>query len=96
LTPTESRYQRNPEFIYRKIADESVLVPIHKDVADMESIYTLNAVGAFIWDLLEEPSSHMGILDAVMNAYDADPEVLTADLENFLHEMIAIDALREI
>jgi hypothetical protein len=96
LTLTESRYQRNPEFIYRKIADESVLVPIHKDVADMESIYTLNAVGAFIWDQLEEPSSLSVILDAVMNAYEADPEVLTADLENFLNEMIAIDAVREV
>ena len=96
MSQTEARYQRNHEFIYRKIADESVLVPIHKDVADMESIYTLNAVGAFIWDLLDEPSSLTGILDAVMDAYDADPEVVAEDVENFIHEMTAIDALREV
>ena len=96
MSQTESRYQRNPEFIYRKIADESVLVPIHKDVADMESIFTLNTVGAFIWDLLKEPSSLSGILDAVMDAYDADPEVMADDLDNFLQEMLAIDALQEV
>ncbi len=50
MTQQEARYERNPDFIFRKIVDEMVLVPIHQDVADMDCIYTLNSVGASIWE----------------------------------------------
>lgn len=92
----EIRYVRNPDFIYRKIVDESVLVPVHKDVADMDSIFTLNEVGAFIWEQLEEVATRSALETAVLDAYDADPKVLRADLDQFLNEMVTIHALKEI
>ncbi len=89
-------YQRNPDFIYRKIVEESVLVPLHKDVADMDCIYTLNSVGAFIWEQLEEPSTVDALQAALLEEYDADPEVLRADLAQFVEEMTSIGALIEV
>jgi len=96
LAQEEIRYERNPDFIYRKIVDESVLVPVHKDVADMDSIFTLNEVGAFIWEQLEEAATRSALERAVLLAYDADPQVLQADLDHFLDEMVTIQALKEI
>jgi hypothetical protein len=96
LSNNDSRYQRNPDFIYRRIVDESVLVPIHRDVANMDSIYTLNEVGAFIWEQLEQPTTQSALQGAILHAYDADPGVLLADLERFLGEMYAIGALQEV
>jgi len=96
LAQEEIRYVRNPDFIYRKIVDESVLVPVHKDVADMDSIFTLNEVGAFIWEQLEEATTRSALERAVLLAYDADPQVLQADLDHFLDEMVTIQALKEI
>lgn len=92
----EKRYVRNPDFIYRRIVDESVLVPIHQDVANMDSIYTLNGMGAFLWEHLAVPSSRAELQSAVLAEYDADMEVLESDLEKFLDEMTSIDALREV
>jgi len=92
----DAKFQRSPDFIYRKIVDESILVPLHKDVADMDSIYTLNAVGAFIWDQLENPVSKGELQTALQNTYDAEPEILDADLERFLEEMTAIAAIIEV
>lgn len=92
----ETHYQRNPDFIYRKIVDESVLVPIHRDVANMESIYTLNSVGAFIWEFLAQPATVVELQEAVLDEYDADPEVINADVLRFLNEMTFINALREV
>ncbi len=92
----EMTYQRNPDFIYRKIVEESVLVPLHKDVADMDCIYTLNSVGAFIWEQLEQPATADALQAALLEAYDADPEVLQADLARFVEEMISIGALIEV
>lgn len=92
----EITYQRNPDFIYRKIVEESVLVPLHKDVADMDCIYTLNSVGAFIWEQLEQPATTDALQAALLEEYDADPEVLQADLARFVEEMMSIGALIEV
>jgi hypothetical protein len=90
------RYQRNPELIFRKIVDEAVLVPIHQNVANMDCIYTLNDVGAFIWDVLQQPASLEDLVKDLLQEYDADPDVLKADLSRFLSEMQSIGALEEV
>ena len=91
-----AHYERNPDFIFRKIVDESVLVPIHQDVADMDCIYTLNGVGAFVWEHLDAPATQADLQAAVLDEYAADPQALTTDLESFLHEMTTIGALRMV
>lgn len=92
----EARYARNPDFIYRKIVDESVLVPFHNNVADMDCIYTLNSLGAFIWEQLTEPATRVQLEQAVLAEYDADPAVVVSDLDRFLAEMISIGAMRQV
>ena len=39
----------------RVIAGETILVPLRQNLGDLESIYTLNGVGTFIWQQLAEP-----------------------------------------
>lgn len=90
------QYQRNEDFIYRKIVDEMILVPIHNDVADMDAIYTLNGVGAFLWDHLDRPTTQNHLQEAILSEYGVDPEVVFADLEKFLGEMTAIGAVQEV
>ena len=92
----KTRYQRNPNFIYRKVVDESVLVPIHNDVADMACIYTLNAVGAFIWEQLEEPLSLADLQTEILETFEAEPDALQSDLTEFLDEMLEIRAVKKV
>jgi len=96
LTLQDARYERNPDFIFRRIVDEAVLVPIHRQVADMECIYTMNPTGAFIWAQLEKPAAYDQLKAALLDEYDAAPEVIATDLEDFLAEMAAIGAVRRI
>jgi hypothetical protein len=90
-----TQYQRNSNFIFRKIVDETVLVPIHQNVADMNCIYTLNELGAFIWEQLDQPRTQMELQNAILGAYDADPEILQYDLSQFLAEMTGIGAIQK-
>ena len=96
MTQPEVRYERNPDFIYRRIVDEAVLVPIHQDVADMECLYTLNDVGAFIWQTLAAPATEAGLQQAVLAEYAAEPETVAADLGRFLEGMAAAGAIRRV
>lgn len=89
-------YQREPDFVFRKIVDEAVLVPTKLNVADMDAIYTLNESGALLWGLLETPRSSEDLLAAMAEGYEADPQVLASDLQHFLAEMLAIGALRKV
>lgn len=92
----EVRYQRNPDFIFRRIVDEAVLVPIHHDVADMDCIYTLNEVGALIWQRLAEPATEAELRQAILDEFEAEPETVAADLGRFIEGMMAVDAVRRV
>ena len=91
----EQLFKRNPDFIFRKIVDEMVLVPIHLNVADMESIYTLNEVGASIWERLEEPASLEQVSSALVSEYDSDLDTISQDLIAFLQELQECGAVLE-
>ena len=92
----EVRYQRNPDYIFRKIVDELVLVPIHQDVADMDCIYTLNGVGAYLWERLDRPATHADLEREILDEYAADPDAVVADVDGFLREMVAFGAIQKV
>lgn len=93
LRETKELYTRNPDFIFRKIVDEMILVPIHKNVADMDAIFTLNEVGAFVWAQIEQPCSLDEIQKSLADEFDADLEIIQSDLRQFLTEMVNIGAV---
>lgn len=91
---TEPSYVRNPDFIFRKVADDFILVPIHQQVADMNCLYTLNEIGAFIWEQLEKPATQADLQAKILHTYNAELDVVVADLEAFLQDMISLAAVR--
>jgi hypothetical protein len=46
-------YKHDPNIVARMIGGEMILVPIRKNVGDMENIYTLNETAARIWELVD-------------------------------------------
>ena len=93
---TEKRYQRNEDFIFRKIVEEIILVPIKQNVAEMEAVFTLNEVGAFLWEQLGQPLSLSELHNAVLNEFEADPASVLEDIEAFLKEAETFGAVKEV
>ena len=46
--------------------------------------YSLNGVGAFIWELIQEPRSIVDIRSAVLARYTVDPQRCQADVDALL------------
>lgn len=92
----ETRYERNPDFLYRRIIEESVLVPVHQEVADMDCIYTLNPVAAFIWERMEGQTTVAELQAAIVEAYDVDPQAAGKDLLEFVQELELAGAVRRV
>ena len=62
----------------------------------MDFVFALNDVGATIWQQLETPQTRESLTRAILSEYDAEPEVIEADLEKFLREMLEIGAVNEV
>ena len=90
----DQKIERNPDFIFRMILDEAILVPIRKDIADLNALYTLNDVGAFVWQQLDQPQTLGEIQTNLLVEYDAEPETILQDLQAYIEDMLGIDALR--
>ena len=92
---TYRKVVRSNNFIFRQIVEEMVLVPIRQNVAELDSIYTLNELGAFIWGKLESPRSYMEIEEAILADFDVDVETVRTDIQTFIEELGSIGAVEE-
>lgn len=82
-----SVFSHSPSIVTRKTGTEYVLVPVANNIADMNSVYTLNETGAFIWDLIDGKKCVKDIIEAVISEYETDYETASADVNSFLDEM---------
>ena len=94
MTGLEQVYARDPNFVSRRIEDETILVPIRNNVGDLDSIYSLNAVGAFIWERLDGSADLGFICDVITREYDIDAMAAETDLVTFIDQLDSIAAIR--
>ena len=80
-------YRKNPDVVSRNIAGETVLVPISEKTQTAGRLFTLNEVGAFIWECIDGEESVGGILGRIVDRYDVGVESATADLDELLEGM---------
>lgn len=92
-------YKRSPDVVFRRIGNECVLVPIRQNAADLNSVYTLNAVSAFIWELLNGKKSLLHISNDLVSVFDVDEKTAQEDLLIFAEKLSkegAIELLKEV
>jgi hypothetical protein len=89
------RYKRNEDFVYRKIENETILVPIKDNVGDMGCIYNLNEVGAFVWEHLDGEKTMDDLKNMVTEEFDVSGSEAEKDLNDFVGDLIAIEAIHQ-
>ncbi len=78
---------RSSSVVTRKTGSEYVLVPVTNNIADMNSVYTLNETGAFLWELIDGENNIEDMIEAVIRKYDVSEETATVDVFEFIGEM---------
>jgi hypothetical protein len=81
------------QLIQRQIAGETILVPVGKTVYDSNGLFVLTEVGAFIWDMLPDAQTEEDILKAILETYDVEDAVASADLAEFLDKLRTLEIL---
>ena len=78
-----------------KTGNEYVLVPVANNIADMNSVYTLNETGAFIWEHIDGENSVEDIINKMMEEYDVDFLTASEDVYSFIADMSQYLIIRE-
>jgi hypothetical protein len=80
-------YARRDDVLLRDVAGEHLLVPIRRNVADLQAIFALNGIGVYIWGLLDGQRSLHAVLAAVLERYDVSADEAAADLHAFVERL---------
>lgn len=86
-------YFKSDSIVFRKIGDEFILVPIRHNVADLDSIYTLNETAARIWELIDGKRTLREIKNMMVEEFDVRPAGAENDLIEHLQQLEGIKAV---
>ena len=89
-------YIKAEEVVHRKIAGETILVPIRGKLVDMQKIFSLNPVAEHIWEQLDGKMKVSDIRNGVLAAFEVGKKQADTDIQEFITELINADLIVEV
>jgi hypothetical protein len=80
-------YSHSRNIVTRKTGNEYILVPVANNIADMNSVFTLNETGAFLWEHIDGERDTEGLINCLVEEYGIGREEAEADVVSFLDDM---------
>jgi Coenzyme PQQ synthesis protein D (PqqD) len=81
-------FRKRGEIVSREIVGETILVPIKGKLADMQQIFSLNPVAAYIWTQLDGTSSLDAIIAMVIDNFEVARGEAERDAFDFVEELL--------
>lgn len=72
------------DFVTRSIAGETLVVPVRGQVGDLNAIYSMNDVGAFIWEQVDGRKDMTQIVEAVCGEFEVTREQAAIETAEFI------------
>jgi hypothetical protein len=89
-------FRREEGIVLRRVAGETILVPIRNRVADMRSVYSLNASAGEIWEWLDGQTPLGEIADRIVRDRDASREQVEADLAELVASLASAGLIHRV
>ena len=87
--------RKRADVVTRQIAGETLLVPIRGKLVDMQKIFCLDAVAAFVWEHLDGARTLAEVRDAVLDAFDVQRERAETDIQEFVAQLAEASLTQE-
>jgi hypothetical protein len=87
MSVLDKAFVKDDNLMARNIAGETLIVPIRNSVGDLNSIYTLNEVGARVWQLIDGRMSANEIVQTINAEYDVTADDAARDVVELLDSM---------
>jgi hypothetical protein len=89
------RFAKVGDFVTRTIADETIVVPVRSGVGDLDSIYTFNEIGAFVWSLIDGSRTLEDIVAAIAAEFEVDIAEARGDALEFVGTLAEAGLIRQ-
>jgi hypothetical protein len=86
MSVLDKSFIKDEDLMTRNIAGETLIVPIRNRVGDLNSIYTLNEVGARVWQLVDGQTPVGKIVETITSEYEVSAEEATADITELFQD----------
>ncbi len=83
MPPNAEAYRRQPELIATEMDGEMVMMSMSRG-----EYFGLGGIGSRVWELLAEPRSFDGLVNAICAEYAVDPSTCRADLRIFVNRLL--------
>jgi hypothetical protein len=93
---SQAVYLRSEAVVSRKIAGETLVVPIRGKVGDLASIYSFNETGSALWAALKDPRSLEDLTHLLFEMYEVTWDDARRDTTAFVSEMQAAGLLSAV
>lgn len=87
MTDLNSVLSHSPSVITRKTGDEYVLVPLTDNIADMNSIFTLNETAGFLWENLDGKRTIEDLVELLVSEYEISRNDGELDVFEFIKDL---------
>ena len=84
---SQKRFTKKSDLVTRSITGETIIVPVHGHVGDLDSIYSLNEVGSAVWELIDGATSVSQIIDAMSRDYEVARDETEADIIELIESL---------
>jgi len=89
-------YRKTTDIVTRKIAGETLLVPVRGELADLQKVFVLQGIGEFIWQKIDGEQNQTSLSQDVLEMFDVERDTAETDLREFLHELVSAGLIEEI
>ena len=89
-------YRRKEKVVARRIAGETLLVPIRGNLADMQKLFVLDEVGKYVWDMLDGENTLSDVSNSICIDFKVDAEEAGCDVKDFIADLQEADLVEEV
>lgn len=87
-------FVRSQSVVSRRVAGETLIVPVRGKVGDLASIYSFNTTGSLIWESLDTAKGFAELISIIEQEYAVEHDQAEKDVKQFLNEMLAADLVQ--
>jgi len=95
MVGVDSTLKRKKDFIMQSVGGENIIIPIGKQVMNLNGLITLNVTAAYAWELLAEDLMIDQLADAVAAYFNIDIATAHLDMQTFLEDISKMGLLEE-
>jgi hypothetical protein len=81
--------RRADGYVSRAFGAETVIVPVRAGAANLEAIFTMNAVGSAIWSRIADPVAVDELARAISREFDISEEAAVPDVVEFVDLLLS-------